>query len=377
MLVQRILILKPDNIGDLVLFSGAFKHIRKKFPDAHITLAVQEHMLNLVELCPYVDKCVSLKSLSWWYWIEKKNIPFVSLFQSIVRRLDRIRTMLVQPYDLVIYPVKSPQTNHLGMVYDLGVKKVYGIAGCMLNAPQGGYPAEIDPEKLFSDYLDVSKEDPWRHEFLSTLDFLKFLGCDVSDINDIKPEMWVSDSDKNLLKNERTKGRKIIGLFPGGSFKKKCWSPENYETLARLMPDTLIYAIFGGLEDVNTAYQVVSFLKKGRPAIEVINLVGKTTLRELYKTISACDLVISMDTSGLHLAVAAGIPTIGIVGGWHYGRFVPWGDTERHIYLIKKLECFYCNGNCKMNRFECIQGVAPETVAYNVNKLLKACFFGH
>lgn len=78
----------------------------------------------------------------------------------------------------------------------------------------------------------------------------------------------------------------------------------------------------------------------------------------------------SMDTSGLHLAITAGIPTIGITGGWHYGRFIPWGDPERHIFLTKKLECFNCNLNCKIDRVECIQGVTPEEVYFNINKLL-------
>ena len=59
--MSKILIFRPDNIGDVVLFTGALKHLRKKFPDAYITLAVLEHAVNLVEVCPYVDKCISLK----------------------------------------------------------------------------------------------------------------------------------------------------------------------------------------------------------------------------------------------------------------------------------------------------------------------------
>lgn len=369
--IQRVLIFRPDNIGDVMLFSGALKHIRNIYPDAYITLAVQDHIVNLMELCPHIDKCISLKDLNWWYRIEKAAIPYISILKSIVRRSDRYWNMITKLFDLVIFPVKSPQAQHIEMVSDLGVRKIYGIAGCTLNAPAGGYSEKIDPKILFSNYLDVSKDDPWRHEFFTTLDFLKFLGCGVSDINDIKPEMWVSDSDKNLLENERTNSRKIIGLFPGGSFKDKCWCPENYEVLARLLSNSLTYVIFGGLEDTSIANKVESFLRKVRSDIEVISLVGKTTLRDLYKTISACNLVLSMDTSGLHMAITAGVPTIGIVGGAHYGRFIPWGNPERHIFMTKKMECFYCNWNCIKDTFECIHGVSPEGVADNVNKLLR------
>jgi ADP-heptose:LPS heptosyltransferase len=368
--VQRILIFRPDNIGDVVLFSGALKHIRKRYPGTHITLAVKEHIVNLVELCPYIDKCISLEDLSWWHRLKNIPVPYIAHLKKIVRRLDRYWKMITKPFNFVIYPVKSPQEHNLPILYDLGIKKIYGIVGCAVNMPQGGYPEHLNPRILFSDYLDVSKEDPWRHEFVTTLDFLKFIGCEVSDITDIKPEMWVSDFDKNLLENERTNGRKIIGLFPGGSFKQKCWSPENYEALAELMPNDVSYVIFGGLGDVNIAHEVELYLKKGSLNIKVINLVGKTNLRELYKTISSCNIVVSMDTSGLHLSIAAGTPSVLIAGGWHYGRFIPWGDPQWHVFLTKKLDCFYCNVNCKMDRFECIQGVTPEEVYSNINNLL-------
>ena len=363
---KRILIFRPDNIGDVLLFSGALKHIRDLYPGAYITLAVQPHIVNLVELCPFIDACVSIDALTWWGTVKNSIIPYFHACKRLVRKLNRLWNLLLGPFDTVIYPVKSPQAAHLQILRDLNVKKTFGITGCNVNAPQGGYPPGLQPESLFTNGFDVSGYDPWRHEFFTTLDFLKFLGCKVSDINDIKPEVWVADSDRNLLENIQGNDQNIIGLFPGGSFKEKCWNPENYETLGRLMGDKL-FVIFGGSEDAGVADQVKSFLVKGAPNAGIINLVGKTTLRELYKSISACNLIISMDSSGLHLAIASETHTIAIVGWWHYGRFIPWGDPKKHIFLTKKVECFHCNVNCKMDRFECIQGVTPEMVAYNAN----------
>ena len=92
-----------------------------------------------------------------------------------------------------------------------------------------------------------------------------------------------------------------------------------------------------------------------------------------YKTIIECDLFIGMESSGLHLAIMGRIPTIGIVGGGHYGRFVPWVGVSAHqIFLTSKMECFNCNWNCRTNKFECIQNVSPEEVAENADKLLHA-----
>ncbi len=368
--MEKILIYRPDNIGDVVLFSGALKHIRNKFPEAHITLSVQDHIVNLFELCPVIDECISVQKLNLWYRLEKKNILQAANLKNAVRWLDRTRNRLMHSYDLVIFPVKSPLISHFEIIRDLGAENIFGIAGCRVNEPQGGYPQEIVPERIFSDYLDLSKKDPWQHELFTTLEFLKMIGCDVSSIDDIKPEIWISNSDINHLQNEGIKDRKIVGLFPSASFALRCWDASNYETLTRLMQNNLIYVLFGHIEDAFIADQVESYLRKGCSDSKVINLVGKTTLRELYKTITACDLFIGMETSGLHLAVSAGIPSIGIVGGGHYGRFVPWAESERHLFLTHKMNCFHCNWACSKDTIECIQSVKPADVAYYANKLL-------
>ena len=54
--INRVFILRPDNLGDLVLFSGALPHIRAHYPQAEITLCVKRYLRNLLELCPHVDR---------------------------------------------------------------------------------------------------------------------------------------------------------------------------------------------------------------------------------------------------------------------------------------------------------------------------------
>ncbi len=354
-----------------MLFSGALRHIRSLHPGAHITLAVKPHIVSLVERCPYIDACVPTSSLTWWdSKIKYLKIPYIKRFERAIRYINRTWNSVFGAFDIIIFPVKSPTLEHLSIIRELNTKRSFGITGCDINTKDGYHPM-LHPQALLTDQFDISDYDPWRHELLTTLDFLKYLGCEVSDINDIKPEVWVTDTDKNLLEKIQDKSQKIIGFFPAASLNEKCWSPENYEAIARSLGEK-IFVIFGGPADVIIADQVASFLVKGSPKAKVINMVGKTTLKELYKTISACSLVISMDTSGLHLAIAAGVPTIAIVGGWHYGRFVPYGNPDKHIFLTKKLECFHCNGcnrDNKVNRYECLQGVLPQRVISAVQLL--------
>lgn len=367
---ERILILRPDNIGDVLLFTGALRHIRNLYPDAHITLAVQAHIVNLVELCPYIDACVPVGELTWRGKIEHADFPFKSEMVNAIEVANKLWNFISRPFDIIIYPVKSPQVRHLRIIDCLNGRKTFGITGCNLNAPEKGYPAGLNPSLLLKEQFDVSTIDPWVHELLITLAFLVFMGCDTISLDDIRPEFWFDDSEKNYLNGLRRNGRNVIGLFPGASHREKCWKSNNYGELAKLLGRQQIYVIFGSSEERELAEQAAFYIRGNCENAEILDFTGQTTLRALGKTIMSCDLLISMDTSGLHMAVAAGVPAIGIVGGGHFGRFVPWGNPEKHVFLTKKTECFHCNWQCIHEEAECIEGVSFQEVALTASKLL-------
>jgi ADP-heptose:LPS heptosyltransferase len=366
---DRILVFRPDNIGDVILFSGALKAIRELYPTAHITLALQKHIVNLMEHCPYIDACVPANNLTWRERLRNWNSK-IPRPKKTVNLLNKKWNELFAPFDKIIFPVKSQQTRHLDIIRTLGANEVIGMIGCKVNAPPGGYPKELRPEVLFSDCFDVSKYDPWRHEILTTLDFLRFLGCRVNTTNDIQPLFWLSGSETDHLADARTYDRPIIGIFPGASSQGRCWDPENYVALVKLLGGGVFYAIFGGAQDKDLVHRVELAIRKAGENVNIINLVGKTTLRELAKCVSSCNLFFAMETSGMHMAITAGVPTVGIVGGGHYGRFAPWGDPERNIFLTKTMNCFHCNWVCERQHVDCVQGVSPFEVAEALKNLI-------
>ncbi|MDG5469926.1 glycosyltransferase family 9 protein [Deltaproteobacteria bacterium IMCC39524] len=366
---MKILIYRPDNIGDVVLFSGALKHIRRHYPGAFITIAVKTHVRDVLELCPHVDKCISLDQLSWtrvtrWF-TSKSQILF-----GCVMRLQGLFNNCFSPYDLVIYPVKSPQVVHLRQLHKLGYRSIVGMTGSDSCQPKGGYPAELEPINLFTESFDTSVEDPWRHEILTTIDFLNYLGCSIKDVNDVTPEFWFSPSDKNLLENYSVKGKKVVGVFPGAADVYRCWDVANYQALAKDIKGDIIYVLLGSESDKRIGSEVEKALYRGCDKCCVVNLIGKTTLRELSLVIKECDLFIGMETSGLHIAIALDISSVGIVGGGHFGRFVPWGNPKKHKILTKRMECFHCNWICIKSYVECIQDVSSSDVAASANRFL-------
>ena len=85
---RRILIIRPDHLGDLILFSGGLRHIRNKWPSARITLCVRSYGMELFANCPFIDKLqpyeslIPLGKIDWPSWFP--GDWFRSLASAIV-----------------------------------------------------------------------------------------------------------------------------------------------------------------------------------------------------------------------------------------------------------------------------------------------------
>jgi len=358
---KHILILRPDNIGDVILFSGTLKHFRAFFKNDHLVLAVQKHIVNLVELCPHVDEVISVDSLNYFKEYKESRNSKVNRVKYYLKSFVRKGRKSVQ-FDQIIYPLRSPQVWHLELIRFLRVKEVSGIIGCDVNLRKYKFKKELKPEVLFKTKLNITGLDPWRHELLTTFDFLNNLGMSIPSIDFIVPEFWLSQDEVDPLEKLKSSKRQIIGLFPGAQATYRQWDQKNYSILFERINIPVDFVIFGSASERDLALQIEKSYKK-KDGGTILNLVGKTTLRELIKGIKSCDLFIGMETAGLHIAIANGVKTIGIVGGGHFDRFVPWGDQEKNTILTKRLDCFHCNWSCKYDQIECLQGVMPNEVA--------------
>ena len=83
-----------------------------------------------------------------------------------------------------------------------------------------------------------------------------------------------------------------------------------------------------------------------------IDLVGKTSLVELVELLRNALLVLSNETSAVHIGAAVGAPVICILGGGHFGRFLPYvvekpePSRPTPIVVVQPMSCFGCNWQC-------------------------------
>ena len=92
--VKKILIVRLDEIGDMVLTTPFLRELRRNYPKAEITLVVKPAVYNLVELCPYVDIIKKFSKVNG-RWAVFQNINLAKKF---------VYNELEQDYDLAIVP---------------------------------------------------------------------------------------------------------------------------------------------------------------------------------------------------------------------------------------------------------------------------------
>lgn len=167
-----------------------------------------------------------------------------------------------------------------------------------------------------------------------------------------------------------------VVIFPGAGVVKRSWEREKFLELIRSIIENNQNPVYlaGGPAEMEMAGYLIANLPPGN----VTNLVAKTSLSQLIALIGTAQLLVSNETSAIHIAAAAKTPSVCILGGGHFGRFAPYPDYMDYqpICVYDKMECFNCNWNCiyqtpANSPYPCISIVGGEQV-WNIVKPLLA-----
>ncbi|WP_309090587.1 glycosyltransferase family 9 protein [Phenylobacterium sp.] len=279
--VDRILVIKLSALGDFVLALAAMKKIREAHPKAHITLLTTPPFETLAKGCPYfnaVDTGGRPESFAEWMALRK-----------------RLKAMnLTRVYDLQT----SAQSNRIFQLLRPGPPAWSGIAfGCSL------------PHK-----------NPLRnqmHTLERQADQLMYAGIwpDAPTEPGAAPPPDLSWILKRAPAERPVPGavkpRPYVMFVPGGSAHRleKRWPLEKYSELARILYSRgFDIVIIGGPQETALAHAIQRQTPRAR------DLTGRTDFERIAILGAKAALAVGNDTGPLHLAAAAGAPTIVIFG---------------------------------------------------------------
>ena len=121
--------------------------------------------------------------------------------------------------------------------------------------------------------------------------------------------------------------------------------------------------IFGGEGDRALSAGIAAELQRAAPSREsVLNLAGKTTLRELIAALKICRLLLTNDTGPMHLAAAVGTPVVVLFGSTSPEMTGPCFSTRAEILRAPGIPCSPCFlRDCPID-FRCMTRLDPAVV---------------
>ena len=170
-------------------------------------------------------------------------------------------------------------------------------------------------------------------------------------------------------------GAPYIVLNPGSNEYGRRWPLDKYAAIGqRALNAGLRVAVVGaGAEKAENEAMTRLLAQNG-----AIDLVGKTNVAELIDVMTQAACVLTNDTGPAHLAIAVGAPTVVVVGGGHFGSFVPYPEkacppTARFVW--REMDCYHCFWRCpkrdsKFETFPCVGAVEEEAVWSEMQALL-------
>ena len=357
---KRVLVLRPDNIGDAVLFSGALRSLRKYWPDARIDLIVKTQVRDLFRLCPHINRVLPLSRLMPWVHVQQHGLRGGWAIERWLLAHPRVFRAWLPKCDVVIYPASAPMECFLRILRIMAAKEKWGFGGLRISMP----PWEDDrnrSENVFTRFLENREEDLWVHEVQRTAHFLSFLGIPHDGA---RPELWASRHDLKRA-HARLPDGGGLGFFVGASRTERLWPTHKWIELAARQKVSGRITLFGAQKDQTVSRDIVAGMEGSR---SVLDLTGKTTLRELGACLARCEVVVSNDSAGLHMSVAQRIPAVGILGGYHFGRYYPWKDPLGSRVANVDMDCYWCDNHCTFGDYRCVKDVSVDKVLHELEK---------
>ena len=171
-------------------------------------------------------------------------------------------------------------------------------------------------------------------------------------------------------------GNPYVILFPGAGWSGRQWPAGRFSEVANhLHAEMGIATVVCGSAAESSLCQEVA---KGIDA-PAINFAGETSLPEFVELVRGAELLVGNETSAIHIAAAVGTPSACILGGGHYGRFLPYAVEAASLrtpeLALHSMNCFGCDWHCTQphdlgDSMPCIKGVSVQDVLRAIKRAL-------
>ena len=285
---MHILFVTATRIGDAVLSTGLLSYVVGRFPEARLTIAAGPVAAPLFEAVPGLDRLIVVRK-------RRGGLHWPALYARTAGRR----------WDLVI----DLRGSLLAWLLRAGERRVMAKGDADEHrARQLGRLFDLDPPP--------------------------------------DPKLWTAPRHQHAATALLPPGKRVLAIGPAANWRGKQWRAERFAELARRLTAAdgpLPGARVAVLAAAHERAQAMPLLSAMPPA-RVVDLVGKTDLLTAAAVLCRAAMFIGNDTGLMHIAAAAGIPTLGLFGPSPVAQYAPWGNRTTFVRTALPPEAMFAAG---------------------------------
>lgn len=335
---RRVLLVRLDNLGDVLVTTPAFHAVRESLPQARLTLLASPVGAQAGQLNPDIDDVIVYEAP----WMD----PWQRLPLDNAREQAMIAVIRERSFDAAIIFTSFRQSA-------LPAAYLCYLAGIPLRAA-----ASIDgPGSL----LTTRHKHPERmmHEVERGLDLVGALGMDTDDRHLVLsvPEHARSQAER-IISEIAPPGSPVVVLHPGCSMPARTYPWEMYAEVADLLVERLGATVL--LTGAESERELVERIQS-RMRFAATSLAGDVTFPVLCALIDRADVTITNNTGPMHVAAAVGTPVVALFALTNPPeQWGPWMVPYRQLY--HDVPCRICYSRVCPFEHECLRLVTPDVV---------------
>ena len=340
---RRILVVRTDRIGDVLLATPLIRSLRHDFPEAHLAALVRPYARDVLAGNPHLDEILVDDATG-----EHRGARG---FLSQAARLRRHR------FDTALLLMPTSRMGWMlflaGIPVRIGVgRKFYEVVTGMKTVSRNGYV-------------------PLRHEADYCLDLGRAIGASGTDLS---CEMFLADDERRDARGKLAAagarpGDRLVGMHPGSGGSAPNWRPERWEELGRTLAarGAARIVLTGGEHEAER----LAPLRHLGPDV-LVDVGGALSLRELSAVVAELDVLVSASTGPMHMAAALRVPTVSLFCPLTSCSPDLWGPRGNRSEIVLPAPD-YCSRRCPGDPHVCDfeGGIDVDRVADRVLSLLE------
>jgi heptosyltransferase-3 len=386
--INKILVIKLRHIGDVLLTVPVFRALRETFPGVRISALVNSGTEEVLSGNPLIDEIFCLD----------RGIKNLSLKDRYPREINFLKEIRRKVFDMTVDLTGGDRAAIIsfasGARYRLGWKSKKGFVG----------------KKYL--YSHLFEPDGKKHMVVQNLDIISQFGIGTDNFT---VDFHIPENDRLIIKkffeeNNVNRNAKVVHVHPTSRWLFKCWKDEYMAEILNWLIEREIKVIVTAspdMHEIEKAKKILSLVSElippSRPSLGkgrhmgVIDLCGRTTIKQLAAISEASDLFFGVDSAPMHIAAAVGTPVIALFGPSGAFNWGPWDNKNSnfkfqnaesknpyiqrngiqtfgiHTVIQRGWNCIPCGKDgCNSTKIsKCIEDIKPGEIKTILEKKLK------